>query len=410
MGRKKRDGTPSKAANQRRLSAGYVKEVKPDAKPFCAWDTDAKGLVLKVLPTGHRSFFYVYRDKSRRVRWHHINVAGLSDAREIAINLRSDVAKGKDPAAEKKANRNAGTFSELCSRYLKEKAQKKNKSWRQADALVRRFLLPAWGNLPAKAILRADVRAVFGGIDAPILANQVLAAASAIFRWGITQDLLDANPCYGIERNETTDCDRVLSDGEIALLWRAFGSAGEAGVALKCVLLTGQRPGEIAHMHRSHLRGGWWQMPGAEVPELNWWGTKNKKDHYVFLSEPVRALIGSGDAGSVFGGLRLNRVMREMCEDLGVADPRPTPHDLRRTFKTTLVSLGRELAHLGVDLDRLGGKILNHKERGVSPIYNRYKYATELAEAMEKTAARILELAEGRRGAVVRGPWPREKS
>ena len=68
------------------------------------------------------------------------------------------VAEGKDPAAERKAERGKGTFEELASRYVNEWARKENKTWRQADKLVRGNLMPRWGKLQASAISRSDVR------------------------------------------------------------------------------------------------------------------------------------------------------------------------------------------------------------------------------------------------------------
>ena len=56
-----------------------------------------------------------------------------------------EVARGKDPAAEKRAERGAGTFADLAQRYVERYAKKRNKSWRQADALVRRFAAAALG-------------------------------------------------------------------------------------------------------------------------------------------------------------------------------------------------------------------------------------------------------------------------
>ena len=56
-------------------------------------------------------------------------------------------------------------------------------------------------------------------IDAPIVANQVLASASAIFSWAIKQEIIAVNPCKLVDRNPTTDRERVLSDAEVALLW-----------------------------------------------------------------------------------------------------------------------------------------------------------------------------------------------
>jgi len=57
----------------------------------------------------------------------------------------------------------------------------------------------------------------------------------------------------------------VLSDGEIPKFWAALDAAGlDAGSALKVILLTGQRPGEVADrrttavaMAREHAEGGY---------------------------------------------------------------------------------------------------------------------------------------------------------
>jgi len=107
---------------------------------------------------------------------------------------------------------------------------------------VRRHLLPRWGHLKASAISRSDVRTMMLRIEAPIVANQTLAAASAIFSWGIKQELVTVNPCRLVDRNPTASRERVLSDAEIKLLWPKLDPA------LRLILLTGQRPGEVVHM------------------------------------------------------------------------------------------------------------------------------------------------------------------
>jgi hypothetical protein len=48
-------------------------------------------------------------------------------------------------------------------------------------------------------IRRAEVKAVVAAIAAPVLANQVLAAASPIFSWAVRQEIIAANPCFGVE-------------------------------------------------------------------------------------------------------------------------------------------------------------------------------------------------------------------
>ena len=74
------------------------------------------------------------------------------------------VAEGKDPQADKRAERGAGTFADLAARYVEQYAKRKNKSWAQADRLVRRYVLPRWGKLQAAGIVRADVKALMASI------------------------------------------------------------------------------------------------------------------------------------------------------------------------------------------------------------------------------------------------------
>jgi integrase len=374
--------------HKKRLSALYVERVKPQARPFLVWDTDAKGLGLLVLPSAHKSWKVVYRfgGNSRWLTLGDARVIGLADARKRAAALMLEVLNGKDPG-ERRAARQRTSFGALASRYVTEYAQKRNKSWRQADALVRRWALPPWAELDAGAISRADVRAMLAKIDGPILANQVLASVSVVFSWGTRQEILTSNPARGVERHPTTDRERVLSDAEVPLFWQAFCGAGFPGTALQILLLTGQRPGEVAHMRWEHLEGGWWQMPGN--PTDGWPGTKNAQTHRVWLPAKVQQMLaelGAESTGFVFGSVPpLAITMRDICKQLGV--PRATPHDLRRTHGTTVTGLG-----FGRDAMN---RLQNHKEGGIASVYDRHQYADENKRIMESVASRLLALAEG---------------
>src|SRR5262249_54694402 len=293
-------------------------------------------------PNGRRGWKCIYSCRGR-VRWFHLgdgNAIGLQQARELARDIMYAVAKGEDPQADKRARRNAGTFAELASNYLEQYAQRRNKWWGQADALVRRYLLPGWGKLEAKAINRSDVRLAIGRIAAPVLANQVLAAVSAIFSWAVKQEVIAVNPCRGIDRHQTTSRERVLADSELRLFWEAFDRAGVAGAALKLILLTGQRPGEVTHMRSEHIVDGWWEMPGK--PTADWPGTKNGQSHRGWLPQPAQALLSEvllSDHRTVTAPKALSPVMRSICSELGIAD-KVTPHDLRRTHGTKVNALG----------------------------------------------------------------------
>jgi hypothetical protein len=52
----------------------------------------------------------------------------------------------------------------------------KNKSWPQADGLLRRYRLSRLGKLLASDVVRNDVEMAIAHVRAPILSNQVLAA------------------------------------------------------------------------------------------------------------------------------------------------------------------------------------------------------------------------------------------
>ena len=269
--------------NKRKLSPLDGKKLRPRDRTFLVWDTLERELALRVQPTGHKSYQFVYHHKGRS-RWFCIGAAdavALALARETAIRLRLEIHQGKDPAAERRAvaaSAGSGTFATIATRYVEEHAKKKNKSWKQAANLITRYVLPQWANRDASTISRTDVRAMLANINGPVFQNQVLASTSAIFTWAGKQELLTNNPCRGIERHETASRDRVLSDAEVPLFWNAFSTAGSgfAGEALKVLLLTGQRPGEISHMHHAHISpDGWWELPGSPVPALGWPGTKN---------------------------------------------------------------------------------------------------------------------------------------
>src|SRR5262249_29579117 len=155
-------------------------------------------------------------------------------------------------------------------------------------------------------------------------ANGVKAAISAIFNWGIAQEIVTANPCKLVPNYPVKSRERVLCDSELPKFWKAFSKLDPVrGAALKMILLTGQRPGEIAHMRREHIVDGWWQMPGE--PGGGWPGTKNAASHRIWLPEAARQLIGHDNApGFVFASPRggpcakLDDAMRLICATLDV--------------------------------------------------------------------------------------------
>ena len=162
------------AARKKRLSELTVKRQRPKDAPYLIWDTKQSGLALRVRPTGARSWYCVY-SRHGRPRWYRLgdaNAIGLAAARQLAAEAMLAVAKGGDPAADRRAARSKGTFEELATLYVEQYAKKNNRSWKQPDALVRRHLIPRWGKLQTGSITRSDVKAMMARIEAPIVANQ----------------------------------------------------------------------------------------------------------------------------------------------------------------------------------------------------------------------------------------------
>ena len=377
-GRPRRDGTPAAPVNKRKLTDLFVLTRKPQQRAELIWDLKQPGLALSIRPTGKKAWKVIYRFHGRP-RWLHlgdVRSVGLANARRLTARIMLDVIEGKDPAAERRAERATGTFADLAAQYVELHAKKHNKSWRQAEALVARHLLPRWGKLKASGITRADVRAMMIRIKAPSVANQVLASASAVFSWAIRQEILIVNPCKLVDRNPTADRERVLSDAELVALWPKLDAA------LKLILLTGQRPGEVAAMQREHIVDGWWQLPGK--PQGDWPGTKNARDHRIWLSEPAQALIES-HLQQQRSAKTSGAFMRRLVTALGIE--RATPHDLRRSCLTTITRLG-----FGRDaMDR----IANHRTQSVTDVYDRHGYADEDKRIMAAVARHVLSIVEG---------------
>jgi integrase len=202
------------------------------------------------------------------------------------------------------------------------------------------------------------------------------------------------NPCEGIDDNPTNSRDRILSESEVPLFWKACDSIDPLkALTLKVALLVGQRSGELRHMHRAHVKDGWWLMPGLAVDKPKWPGTKNSLHHRVWLSRPVIELIGDG-TGFVFANQRGNAVgplddaMREISK-LCSFNPPVTAHDLRRTFGSTVTGRG----HGRDAMDR----ILNHFEKGsTTNTYDRSPYLKEDRLIMEDVAAAIMRMVDGK--------------
>ena len=403
----------------RALTDAMIRNVQPPADGRLELqDAACRGLWLRVTTGGAKSFTFRFRDqsngRSERLSLGRYPDLALRDARQKADALRREIAEGKNPSAHKRSA-SARTFAVLSERYLEEHARRKKRSADADERNLRLHVLPRWADRDYTKIERSHVIELAERImaaDKPILANRVQALISKVFSFAVDADLVKSNPCTRLsKKGEETAKTRTLTDDEIRLFWAAAirpPVSPAVGLALRLVLATGCRPGEVAGMARSELEVENGRPIGWTIPEAR---SKNGLAHFVPLAPLASQLVSEAlelagaDSAFVFPSHRndgsveghaLAVAMRRLAAALPKseatkswrADP-PTPHDLRRSCATRLSKSGVP----GEDV----AAILNHKPTGVTRRhYDLYDRQAEKRRALERWAlilAGILEPA-----------------
>jgi integrase len=194
--------------------------------------------------------------------------------------------------------------------------------------------------------------------------------------------------------------------------------------ALRLVLVTGQRPGEVIGMHSRELDGRWWTIPEER--------SKNKKAHRVYLTDMALDLIGAipsdgyifpspKNAAQPIAGNAMALSLRRniLGADPGypvkgeggrnkkqaakkAENPPPTnrigvehfrPHDLRRTVLTGMARLKIPREHRE--------RVVNHSTDLLEEIYNLYDYDDEKRAALTLWAEYLQKITTGKSGANV---------
>ena len=394
------------------FTARWVKALKPTSERVEYFDETLTGLVLRIEPSGRKSWRVAFRANNR---WRRMNIGAVSlmdlaTARDRARGILGGVANGQDPADERRADREAGTFAELAKDYIEKHAKQQKRSWREDHRILygseqkKRTgkrphvpLVKLWGHLTVKDMTRRDIRPVLDEIAAraPIMANRTLALVRKMFNFAIEHDWVESSPCHMIKRlAPERQRDRVLSEDEIRALWKALDSEDAIIAAVfRLRLLTAQRGGEVlgATWDEMDLTSGWWTIPAAR--------SKNGLAHRVPLSPQTLKVLKSlrsvtGDSSWVFPSPKkedasiahAQKAIERLVERSGV-DFRG--HDLRRTAASLMVGAG--VPRLVVS------KILNHVETGVTAVYDRHSYDLEKRAALDFWGKRLEGIISNKR-------------
>jgi integrase len=364
------------------------------------WDADVPGLGLRMSDRGRKTWTLLYRagGRQRRFTLGTYPALPLADARDKAKDALRAVAHGKDPAAEKKAGREADTVGELADLYIERHAKPNKRSWETDQRMLKRDVIPEWGRRKVKDIKRRDVIAWLDKIvarGAPIMANRTYEVARMMFNFAVSRDLIEASPFFGVSKpNAESQRERVLTADEIRSVWKAIDAeAPNLAAILKLRLITAQRGAEVVSMRWQdiNLDAGSWIIPGEF--------TKNGREHRVPLAASAVTILRElaqtkEDQTWVFPGKRGARVAilwRSGDRVRAVSKVDFVPHDLRRTAASHMASMG--IMRLTIS------KILNHTDPSVTSVYDRHSYDTEKRSALDAWATRLEEIITGKQPA-----------
>jgi integrase len=397
------------------LTATTIDKLK--AAPTRREIHDRDGLFLIVQPTGAKSWAFRYRSpldgKPRKLTIGPYPAFDLVEARDAAHEARKSAQRGVDPietakAAKAKARDQSNIVDDLLNDYLKKyDAEHKASSAAEVRRLFDKWVRPAIGRKRVQDVMRRDLEGILAAMvkgGAPVSANRLLAAMKPFFASvRIGGDPLPSLPTATIEKptsEEGRDRDRVLTDAEIRWLWLATDDDSAFSAAVRLMLLTGQRRGEVAGMVATELdlEAKIWLIPAAR--------TKNGRENLVPLTpatieaikRPPRIgrskLVLTSTSGTELSGwskskMALDARILTIATQLTGRPPNIEPwtlHDLRRTCSTGLARLKTPVEVIEA--------VLNHKTGAIGKlagIYNRHSYEAEKREALEAWCSHVLK-------------------
>ena len=344
------------------------------------------GLSCRVYDTGKKVFYLNKRldGSQRRIKIGEFPYVSLEQARIKARDLLTQIELGEFEKGDDAPK--APTLAIVVEDFIRLYAKPRNRDWKRTAALLRKFE-PLYSK-PIDEIKRPMIVAILdeliaGGMGTGV--NRALSSISKLFNWAADRGIIEHNPIAGMKKPvPERSRDRILSDKELRAVWRSSAAEGYPfGAFTQVLIATGQRRSEVAEMRWSEIdfEKGIWTLPAERA--------KNKSLHVIPLSPVVTDLLQSVPrflrSDYVFTTTGTSPISgigkyKERLTSASKTDTIPwTIHDIRRTVAT-------EMARLGI-APHIIEAVLNHKTgviSGVASIYNRYGYAEEKREALER--------------------------
>ena len=391
-----------------KLTDATIRKMNPPAKGrrlvFDEHKEAPKGFGVRITSAGRCAFVLRYlthdgKDRLMTVGEH--PTWSVAAARKQASEYRRDIDAGTDILEQRREEKAEPTVREVTTRFLKSKA--KLASYADIEAALRNHVLPALGKKKMRDVRRRDVIPVIENLaeSHPRQAGLVLTYLKQLFAYAEDREIVEASPVASLRPEKigrgltATKRDRVLTDDEIRTLWSVTdppsGMHKASLLVLKMVLVTGQRPGEVAGMRWSEIDGATWTVPAARRG-------KTEDAHSVPLTDTTLALLDEarslGSYEHVFNA-RARPIAREAvakalhrCADhFEMGEPHWRPHDLRRTMRTGLAAAGVR--------ETVAEIAIGHVRQGIAAVYDRHQYEAEKRAALEAWERRLLRIVDG---------------
>jgi len=374
-----------------------------DKSEIVFWSDDLTGFGLRCRSNGTKAWFVQYRTKTGETRRHSLGnptTVTFTTARKKAKNLLAAAVIGDDPVGEARKARAQIKLGELVERYL---AHQKTRLRPRSFVELERHLMVHVRSMHAQSAPRVTGRQIVEMLQrlaerAPITANRTRASLSAMFVWAMKSGLVPSNPVAATFRPaQEKSRERVLSDGELALIWRCTAGGSDHDRIVRLLMLTGSRREEIGAMRWSEITANqngttMWLLPPDRA--------KNGLPHQLTLPEMVVGLLpprrperdllfGVGD-GPFSGWARCKERLDQRIAAANDGQPIPpwVLHDLRRSFVTRLNDLGVEPHVIEAAINHVSGIARS----GIAGTYNRSAYVEQKRDALNLWCAHISEL------------------
>ena len=377
-----------------KLTDIQIKCIKPSVKPHKV--SDGGGLFLWVTPSGGRIWRWTYRyeGKAKLMSFGSYPDVSLSLARERHTAARKLLATGKDPMAQRKAEKAAVENSFQNIAKLWREHWQNGKSPRHVDYVKRRMdadILPCLGTRPIAEIEAPELVAMTKAIEkrgARDIAKRALETVGQVFRYAIAHGYAKRNPASEIRPSDILKSTRKVNYARIdsrdlpGLLrsMEVYPGTHVTRMALKLMALTFVRTSELigARWEEFDVDNARWDIPAERM--------KMRTPHIVPLATQTIELLDTlrtvtGESEWLFPGDRnakkpmSNNTILKGLERMGYKG-RMTGHGFRGLASTILHEQGS--AHEHIELQ------LAHAPRNaVSAAYNHALYLEPRTRMMQ---------------------------